>query len=170
MMQKVLLAILLAYLSGMSYADCDRNIIPTAPNSRYQLLNNNTEVKDLQTNLIWQRCSLGQTWVFSCTGTATAYTWPDALKAAQNAGGGWRLPNIKELQSLVERACSNPSINEDVFYIPPPLYKPSLPYWSSSPMTDNSHNSSWVVNFNYGYGNSLAKYLNGYVRLVRSSQ
>lgn len=166
-MQKVLLAILLAYLSGMSYAACNTsNIIPTAPNSRYQLLNNNSEVKDLKTNLIWQRCSLGQTWVDgSCTGMATIYTWPNALKAAQDIGGGWRLPNIKELQSLVERACYNLSINETIF----PNTK-SEDYWSSSPVAYGG-SYAWVVSFYNGNGNYDGfKSSFGYVRLVRSSQ
>lgn len=166
MMQKVLLAMVLASLSGMSYAACNTsNIISTAPNSRYQLLNNNTEVKDLKTNLIWQRCSLGQTWSgVSCTGTATKHTWQNAMQASQNIGGGWRLPNIKELQSLVERACYNPSINETIF---PNTVSQS--YWSSSPVASLS-DSAWDVYFHYGYDYDNVKDGSLYVRLVRSSQ
>lgn len=165
-MQKVLLAMVLASLSGMSYAACNTsNIISTAPNSRYQLLNNNTEVKDLKTNLIWQRCSLGQTWSgVSCTGTATTHTWQNAMQASQNIGGGWRLPNIKELQSLVERACYNPSINETIF---PNTVSQS--YWSSSPVAGSS-GSAWIVYFYYGYDYYGGKNYNYTVRLVRSSQ
>lgn len=29
---------------------------------RYEILNDGTEIRDLQTTLIWQRCSVGQTW------------------------------------------------------------------------------------------------------------
>lgn len=170
-MQKVLLAMLLASLGGMSYAACNTsNIIPTAPNSRYQLLNNNTEVKDLQTNLIWQRCSLGQTWSgLSCTGTATTHTWQYAISygisASQNMSDGWRLPNIKELTSLVERACDKPSINETIF--PNTLSY----YWSSSPSVYN-YRATWAVDFNGGHGftNSNDKNVSIYMRLVRSSQ
>lgn len=165
-MQKVLLAMLLASLGGMSYAACNTsNIIPTTPNSRYQLLNNNTEVKDLQTNLVWQRCSLGQTWGgVSCTGAATTHTWQNAMSASLNIGGGWRLPNIKELTSLVERACDTPSINPIVF-----PNTTSNRYWSSTPET-RFDNNMWAVYFANGIGNSNYKDANHYVRLVRSSQ
>lgn len=166
MMRNVLLAILLASVSGISYAVCNTTITPTAPNSRYQLLNNATEVKDLKTNLIWQRCSLGQTWSgTSCTGTATQYTWADALKTAQSIGGSWRLPNIKELQSLVERACSAPAINEAIF-----SNTSSDAYWSSS-MYPHDSDFVFIVNFKFGGdGNFYFKSGNYYVRLIRDSQ
>ena len=71
---------------------------------------------------MWMTCSLGQTFGnsdYSCTGSVTTFdTWTEALLAVQtfNDGGGyaghgdWRVPNVKELSSLVERACSAPSI------------------------------------------------------------
>ena len=43
-------------MSAYSHASCNSNITHTAPDSQYELLNNNTEVKDKQTGLIWQRC------------------------------------------------------------------------------------------------------------------
>lgn len=144
---------------------CNPNITRSAPDSRYQLVNDNTEVKDTQTGLIWQRCSLGQTWSgSSCTGTATTYNWTNALQTAANMGNGWRVPNIKELDSLVEQACYNASINET--YFPNTV---SSWYWSSSPVAGSS-NSAWIVYFGYGYDDSSGKSVNSYVRLVRSSQ
>lgn len=161
-MQKKILAMLLASLSVMSYADCNRNITPTAPDSRYQLLNNATEAKDLKTNLIWQRCPVGQTWVGRCTGEPAKYTWKDALYISQSMGNGWRLPDIKELQSLVELACL-PAMNQNIF-------SASDGYWSSSPVANGSGNA-WIFNFNFGGdGYGSLKYGNYYVRLVRSSQ
>ena len=143
---------------------CNANIARTAPDSRYQLLNNGTEVKDTQTNLIWQRCSLGQTWNgSSCTGTAATYNWTNALQTAANIGNGWRLPNVKELDSLVEEACYNPSINET--YFPNTI---SSYYWSSSPVANGS-DSAWIVYFHLGY-DYYYKSNSYYVRLVRSSQ
>lgn len=43
------------------------------------------------TGLIWQRCSLGQSWDGTdCTGTATTFTWQQALAAgAQHSLGGF---------------------------------------------------------------------------------
>ena len=157
------LALLLA-ISHSHAQTCNANIVRTAPDSRYELLNNGTEVKDTQTSLIWQRCSLGQTWNgSSCTGTAAIYNWTNALQTAANMGNGWRLPNIKELSSLVERACYNASINETYF---PNTMRDW--YWSSSPVAFNS-NAAWFVSFNAGGGSGYHKGYNSYVRLVRSS-
>lgn len=156
-MYKLIIATLLLMLSSTNYAACNSSIIRTAPDSRYELLNSNTEVKDKKTGLIWQRCSLGQTWnTTSCISNAVTYHWVDALQAAKNIGGGWRVPNIKELDSLIEQACYSPSINEVIF---PNTQSGS--YWSSSPFTG--------VGFTYGSVSGSGfndAYL--YVRLVRS--
>jgi len=59
-------------------------------------------VKDTQTGLVWQRCSVGQTWDGStCQGQAAGFNFDAALKQANN---GWRLPTIRELAGF--RACS----------------------------------------------------------------
>lgn len=65
---------------------------------------------DPTTDVMWMRCSIGQTWVgTTCTGQATLYTWYDAqAKIAElNASGGhagytdWDLPSIEDLMSIV---------------------------------------------------------------------
>ncbi len=158
------LAALLVATSHSHAQTCNANITRSAPDSRYELLNNNTEVKDSKTGLIWQRCSLGQTWSgSSCTGTASTYNWTNALQTAANMGNGWRLPNIKELASLVEEACYNPSINET--YFPNTI---SSYYWASSPVANSSH-YAWVVYF-YDGGDNYFNDGDHYVRLVRASQ
>jgi len=122
------------------------------------------------TGLIWQRCSLGQSWDgVNCTGEATNFTWKQALAAgAQNTLAGfsdWRLPNKNELTSIVEYRCSDPAINNQAF-----PNTPSNGYWSSSPYASYSDNA-WSVDFGNGtvgnYGNE-----NDYrhVRLVRAGQ
>lgn len=148
-----------------SYAqNCNPNMIRSIADSRYELLNNGTEIQDTKTGLIWQRCSLGQTWDgISCTGTAAIYSWESAL---QSANGGWRVPNIKELDSIVEEACGNPSISAGFF----PVTQISKYYWSSSTFVDNSF-YAWVVYFSDG--RNFAEFKigdSGYVRLVRSGQ
>lgn len=159
-MQNFLLTVLLTILCSMGYASCNSSIAPTAPSSRYQLLNNDTEVKDLKTNLIWQRCSVGQTWSgSSCAGAASKYTWQNALQLGQSMTADWRLPNIKELQSLVEKACSRPSINQTIF-----PNTSSDNYWSSS-----YNRSYWSVSFAAGLISSSGGGYN-YVRLVRVGQ
>ena len=62
--------------------------------------------RDPATNLIWTRCSLGQTWNGSdCNGEAKTFNWWDAHQAALNHSEGghsdWRLPTAPELASLM---------------------------------------------------------------------
>jgi hypothetical protein len=109
---------------------CNPNIVKTKPDSQYELLNNDTEVKDKKTGLIWQRCALGMSWNgTTCNGTVTTYNWENALaqaaSVANSTGVAWRLPNIKELKSLVETACYDQSINEFIF-------PNALDVWSST--------------------------------------
>ena len=159
-MYKLIITTLLVTVSSTNYAGCNKSLPRTAPDNLYELLNNNTEVKDKETGLIWQRCSLGQTWSgTSCTGKTTEYKryeWKPALQEAEKMGSGWRTPNVKELRSLVEFACYYPAINE-VFF--PNTQSGS--YWSSSPFTG--------VDFTFGsVGGSGFNGANLYVRLVRS--
>ena len=172
-MQKIALITLMTLVPLLSQAQtCQSNIKNKTPDSRYQLLSNGSEVKDLKTGLIWQRCSLGQTWDgTTCTGTASQYTWQQALQTAKDAGNGLTLPNIKELSSLANRACYNPAINDTFF--------PNTPfdgggtylwaYWSSSPVAYDG-DSAWVVSFSYGNDHLAYKNNARFVRLVRASQ
>ena len=168
-MQRFTLATLTAVLtlSTAQAQTCNPSITRTAPDSRYQLVvgSGGSEVLDTQTKLVWQRCSLGQTWNgTTCTGTASTHTWADALTKARAVGNGYRLPNIKELQSLVEEACYNSSINETFFPA-----TPSSVFWSASPNA-GSNNVAWLVNFNDGYTSYNYKNYGYYVRAVRAGQ
>lgn len=158
-----MVAIVLAS-SMVAYAQtCKDTIKATTPDSRFTLLNGGSEVKDNKTGLIWQRCSLGQTWNGStCTGTANTYPWQNALKAAKAVGNGYRLPNIKELTSIVELKCYAPAINLHTF-----PNTPSDRYWSSSPHAYGNY-SAWGVYFLYGYDYNHGKGYQGAVRAVRS--
>lgn len=168
-MQKIALITLMTLVPLLSQAQtCQSNIKNKTPDSRYQLLSNGSEVKDLKTGLIWQRCSLGQTWDgTTCTGTASQYTWQQALQAAKDAGNGLTLPNIKELSSLANRACYNPAINDTFF--PNTPFDSSTYYWSSSPVAGYGGNA-WLVYFVYGNDYGGLKDFAHFVRLVRASQ
>ena len=142
-------------------------IMRTAPDSRYELLDDNAEVKDKKTGLIWQRCSLGQTWSGeACIGKAAIYNWEKALQTAKDMGDVWRVPNTEELESLIEEACSSPSINITFF--------PNTQcdrYWSSS-LYGSSTSLTFVVGFGSGRVNAVYNNV-GFqhcVRLVRSGQ
>ena len=144
---------------------CYENIPRTAPDNRYELVvgSGGSEVLDKQTKLVWLRCSFGQRWSgTTCVGTASTHDWVDALKQAKNYGNNYRLPNIKELESLVEVSCKSSSINENMFPTTAGFY------WSSSPMKFNGL-EAWYISFLYGAssGYSIEKSNKLFIRLVR---
>jgi Protein of unknown function (DUF1566) len=129
---------------------CNDRVNQTAPASRF-VDNGNGTVTDSRTGLMWQRCMMGYTFSNngtpgtltddSCAASATVtFLWQQALRGAVdlNAQGGfggfsdWRLPNIKELISIVEHKCTSPAINETIF----PDTPPTAQVFSSSPGND----------------------------------
>lgn len=118
---------------------------------------------------MWKRCAEGQTWSgATCTGSASTVNWADALKSTVSATtvgySDWRLPNLKELQSIVEDKCYAPAINTSIF----PNTPASL-FWSASASASNS-SFVWVVDFSNGFASKNVKYYGGQVRLVRAGQ
>jgi hypothetical protein len=78
------------------------------------------EVIDAQYRLIWRRCVEGMRWDGStCRGNPTLFTWGEALSDAQDTAHGtgiaWRLPNIKELESLIDANRYAPAIDTNAF-------------------------------------------------------
>jgi len=122
--------------------------------------NKDGSVTDLRTSLIWAKCSIGQTYTLSsnsCSGSgAISYaTWGEALAAADsysiNGTTGWRLPNIKELGSLVDRSCAEPTINLTLFpNTVSSVYYSSTPFKGSANGAEYSHLISRVINFARG--------------------
>jgi hypothetical protein len=136
MSTRVLIAcVLLTFGTAVARAQqvCNDRINQTAPASRFTD-NGNGTVTDERTGLMWQRCMVGYTFSDngtpgnladdSCAPSATiTFLWQQALQGAvdSNAQGGfagftdWRLPNIRELVSIVEHQCVSPAINETIF-------------------------------------------------------
>jgi len=115
----------------------------------------------------------------------STYTWQQALSYCENlilnndskwtngtpnASGikydDWRMPNINELQSLVDYERCNPAI-DPIF----PNTQTSY-YLSSTTNSYNNPNEVWIVSFSYGdvYGNYKYPYNGYYVRAVRGGQ
>ena len=103
-----------------------------APSGRYTLPGDGTVV-DTKTQLTWQRVVPGST-----------FNWTDAMTYCQNPGlpgTGWRLPSVKELQTIVDVTLSNPAIDGTAF--------PGTPvdtFWTSSPVAGGA-SQVWAVNF-----------------------
>ncbi len=82
---------------------CFSDVVPDVESN--QVLMEQGMWKDPATGLIWDRCSLGQSWDgVTCTGEAQTFSWKEAKAAAkrQTLGGhsDWRLPTVSELGSI----------------------------------------------------------------------
>lgn len=83
-------------------------------------------------------------------------TWPEAKKACNELGSGWRLPTKEELEAmytqLYEKGLGN-------------FQERGAGYWSS---TENGNNYAWYFYFTSGYADDYAKSNTAYVRAVRA--
>ena len=116
--------------------------------------NGNGTVSDNFTGLIWQKSE-----------APASMTWEQALEyAATSSLAGktdWRLPDIKELQSLNDPTLLNPSFNENYFTV-----TPSGDYWSSTTLFQTPA-KAWDINIGYGIVTQHDKTLSEHVLLVR---
>ena len=154
--------------SAQAQQSCNASIPEATPTADF-VDNGNGTVTHSRTGLMWKRCAEGQAWSgTTCTGSASTATWANALKAAvpANAAGynDWRLPNMKELESIVEDKCFSPSINSSIF-----PNTPASGFWSASAYAGSSSNA-WYVVFNVGYAVNFVKSYSYQVRLVRAGQ
>ncbi|CAB9492910.1 DUF1566 domain-containing protein [Alteromonas macleodii] len=146
--------------------ECLSDGLETTPDDNFEAVTTST-LLDTTTDLVWRRCSEGQTWDGStCSGEAVKYTWQQALQLAQQASNedllGWRLPNVKELATLTERDCVRPAINSSLFPETPPD-----DFWTSTPSADDP-DRAWVVAFFNASHSIKEKDRFIYVRLVRT--
>lgn len=159
---------LLLWAGDAQAASCQNNVPPSNPDSVY-IDHGDGTVTDTRTDLMWKQCAEGLSGANCENGSAQVFSWANALAHAEFSTfrdyTDWRLPNVKELSSLVEGCRAHPSINTNLF-----PNTPDLEYWSGSPVSENSSASWWV---SFSTGRSLPWYLrsNEYrVRLVRGGQ
>ena len=162
------LVLMLAITMSPALAQTCRDDIPSsAPDSRFSD-NGDSTVTDRATGLIWKQCAEGLSGADCLTGTATTFTWQAALQHAADADFAgsslWRLPNKKELASLVEQRCHVPAINSRFFPNTPSSY-----FWSSSPDADYPLDV-WSFHFATGDEENSRNYYALHVRLVRDGQ
>jgi len=98
--------------------------------------------RDVETQIVTDRIT-GLEWQDN---DVVAKNWEWAVKycdALDLNGTGWRLPNMNELNFLVDREKCNTAI-DDVFTV-----ANNYPYWASTTVASD-HNKIWAVNFRCG--------------------
>lgn len=115
--------------------------------------NGDGTVTDNRTGLNWQQ------------GEAPApMTWEQALEYVRGLEGGWRLPNIRELQSLHDETAVQPAISR-IF----PEAQRGL-YWSSTTQITRAGDRAWTVDFALGIVSYNEKTQRLRVRAVRGGE
>ncbi|MDO9041311.1 MAG: DUF1566 domain-containing protein [Desulfocapsaceae bacterium] len=153
---------------------CNDYMAASTPDS--QLADNGDgTVTDRKTGLMWKKCVEGQTGSNCENGYPAIFSWQLALHQPRriNSGPGfagyhdWRLPNIKELRSIVEEKCDDPAINLVRF-----PNSTSGGVWSGSPFFSILNGESWAITFLDGGSGNLDREVYNYfqVRLVRGGQ
>lgn len=140
------------YKNNPFYVRCVRGVAQTTSLSD----NGDGTVTDKKSGLVWQQAETG------------LMNWTAALSYCENlslAGAtDWRLPNIKELQFLIDETRYNPAIDTTFF---PNAYVSS--YWVSTTYA-SSVGSAWYVDTGDGYIDQFDKNNSGQVRCVHGGE
>lgn len=131
---------------------CVRSGRTDPPDGRYLFPTTDT-VADKGTGLVWQRAA-----------DQSTRTWTEAsayCAALPLASGGWRLPSMKELQTILDPSHQIPTLD--------PVAFPNAPveqYWASSSLA-GSTTDAWSVNFRSGAVSPISRDSASFVRCVR---
>lgn len=147
-----------------------------APSPRF-IDNNNGTVSDRLTGLVWlKNGACAMFFPFDPNMGNVARTWTAAMTACNNLTNGycglsdnsqpgdWRLPNVRELQSLVDYGQWNPALSVDS-----PLRASTqlnLDYWTSTSYASENA-TRWTVNFWTGGVVNRVESTTYYIRAVR---
>ena len=127
-----------------------------------QVDNGDGTVTGISTGLMWQ-----QEWGDVNSDGESAWndeaTWQQALQYCENlklAGhSDWRLPNIRELQSIADHGRWAPAID--------PVFSSRGRHWASTSLAFRP-DYAWLVDFFHGYAMVEEKVYHNYVRAVRT--
>lgn len=122
---------------------------PPPPEERYTFAGEGSDatVTDLGTGLTWQRQLDPE-----LRSHANALSYCDELPAA---GGGWRVPSVKELLTIVDESRVNPASNPEVFPDVPAFDEShQLSFWSDSAQGGEyfagDENERWYLRLYFG--------------------
>jgi hypothetical protein len=129
-------------------------------------------VLDNITGLEWQGCTAGLSGDSCNVGSVGIHTWQQALAFCEDLHWGghtdWRLPDVKELRSIVDSRRTGPAIDPSAFPATPP--DDSSGFWSSTSVVF-WENAAWWMRFYAGEGSFGDKNnidFASYVRCVRT--
>ncbi len=135
---------------------CVRDVATPTIVSNHFTDNGNGTITDNLTQLIWQKVP-----------NTNLLTWENAIAYSENLSlanaTDWRLPNIKELQSLNDETKSNPSVNTTFFET-----IGTKNYWSSTSLP-NQISESWYWNTQFGITTYALKTATNYVICVKGT-
>ena len=121
-------------------------------------IKNGDIVTDTTTGLQWQD---------DADAASVTKTWIEAINYCENLTLGghndWRLPNINELKSIIDRSKSNLVIVDGFTNVSSDVY------WSSTTNADFSY-LAWIVSFDNGNVSYNPKDDSYYVRCVRAGE
>ena len=138
-MRLITIAALIFGMTGIAFADFNDN--------------GNGTVTDTETGLVWQQEAVAP------------LTWQAALAHCETLiladQDDWRLPTIRELNSISDLEVYSPAINTNFF---PDTQ--SSDYWTST-TSEGSTAYAWIMDFQYGDNGILSKTSTAHVRAVR---
>ena len=174
-MRNMMLAtcVVLLGMCSSAWAVCTTATIAASTPTSDFIDNNDGTVTHKKTGLQWKKCAEGLSGASCATGTAATYAWQAALNQAVtvNAGAGfaghtdWRVPNIKELMSIIEDQCSSPAVNEVLFPA-----TPAASFWTSSPSMGLLNGFAWHINFADSLESIISMGTTYHLRLVRGGK
>ena len=157
-LQRLILLVFMIGISPQLAAQlCSKNDTPETISPSNYKRNDIGELLDLRVNnnnLTWRRCLYGQQWdnaSQSCTGNPVKLNWQNALLTAKS--NGWRLPNTKELMSIIDRQCFSPPLHPVLFPEAPASLTSGL--WTSTPLQTNldgteTYTAAWTIGLGHG--------------------
>ena len=169
MVQGILGLVLVLLSSNVAAQICktDKPLPPEA--GRYQI-NADGTVLDKTLGLQWQRCAYGAQGAQCEKGQAVRLTamqaWEQGVRLNQSKWLGfndWRVPTIKELESLRKADCVDPAIDVTLFPATGSHW-----YWSSSTEPGDQF-TYWYLDFKDGFVAQDDKNLANPVRFVRNA-